>query len=182
VNGRHDLCGQAHSLTVLTAIRDGHETALARYLNAIEGGSDSPLSRVARTHFARWVVLGDVVYEGKGARDHLKCAQLLFTSNFDGKDLDSYLEALRTGRGPAADEIWSHCSGYPGSEDPAAFAAYMTKHHVESSLFFAAYGDRTVEDVKASLATRRDLINFALNSQALAADALQAAFQRAFPA
>jgi hypothetical protein len=181
VNGRHDICGQAHSLTVLTAIRAGHEAPLAKYLNALQSGSASPLSRVARTHFARWVVLGDVVYEGKGTRDHLKLGQLLFTSNFDGTDLDSYLESMRTGLGPAADEIWGHCCGYPGSDDAAAFAAYMNKHHVESSLFFGAYGDRTVEDVKANLATRRSLIAFALNSQAMAPAALQAAFARSFP-
>jgi hypothetical protein len=181
VNGRHDICGQAHSLTVLSAIREGHESQLARYLNAIEGGSASPLSRVGRTHFARWVVLGDVVYEGKGPRDHLKVGQLLFTSNFDGEDLDSYLESLRTGLGPAADEIWSHCSGYPGSDDPAAFAAYMHKHHVESSLFFAAYGDRTVEQVRTSLTVRRSVIDFALDAQGLSPADLQAAFRRRFP-
>jgi hypothetical protein len=181
VNGRHDICGQAHSLTVLTPIREGHESTLARYLNALEGGRESPLSRVARTHFARWVVVGDVVYEGKGTRDHLKRGQLLFTSNFDGTDLDSYLESLRTGLGPAADEIWSHCSGYPGSDGAAAFAAYMRKHHIESSLFFAAYGEKTVDEVKTSLAVRRDVINFAMNSQAMAPAALQAAFARAFP-
>jgi hypothetical protein len=182
VNGRNDICGQAHSLTVLTAIREGHESALARYLNALEGGPASPLSRVARTHFARWVVLGDVVYEGKGPRDHLRRGQLLFTSNFDGRDLDSYLESLRSGLGPAADEIWSHCAGYPGSEDAAAFAGYMRKHHVESSLFFAAYGARTVEEVTSSLAARRRVIAFASNSQGMAPAALQAAFERSFSA
>lgn len=182
MNGRHDICGQAHSLTVLCAIREGHESALARYLNALESGSASPLSRVARTHFARWVVLGDVVYEGKGRRDHLKLGQLLFTSNFDGGDLDSYLESLRSGLGPAADEIWGHCTGYPGSEDGAAFAAYMRRHHVESSLFFAAYGERTVDQVKASLAARRRVIAFAMSSQGMAPAALKAAFEESFSA
>ncbi|HEX3874693.1 MAG TPA: hypothetical protein VHW26_11145 [Solirubrobacteraceae bacterium] len=182
MNGRHDISGQAHSLTVLTAIREGHENSLARHLNALEGGPASPLAKVARTHFARWVVLGDVVYEGKGQRDHLKLGQLLFTSNFDGRDLDSYLESLRTGLGAAADEIWSHCCGYPGSGDAAAFAAYMRKHHVESSLFFGAYGERTVEDVKSSLAARHSVIAFAMNSQGMAPAALKAAFERSFPA
>jgi hypothetical protein len=181
VNGRHDICGQAQSLTVLTAIRPGQECALARHLNALEGGPASPLAGVPRTHFARWVVVGDVVYEGTGERDHLELAQLLFTSNFDGTDLDSYLEELRTGLGVAADEIWSHCSGYPGSEDAAGFAAYMRKHHVESSLFFAAYGTRTVEDVTSSLALRNELIAFAMGSQGLPPADLQAAFERRFP-
>jgi hypothetical protein len=180
VNGRHDICGQAHSLTVLTAIRTGHEVPLSCYLNALESAAASPLANVGATHFARWVVIGDVIYEGKGDRDHLELAQLLFTSNFDGTQLDPYLESLRTGLGPAADEIWGHCTGYPGSDDAAAFAAYMHKHHVESSLFFGAYADRTVDQVKSSLAARRRVIEFALGAQGMAPAALQAAFARSF--
>jgi hypothetical protein len=182
VISRRDTSGQAHSLTVVTSIRDGHESALARYLNGLEGGPASPLSAVGGTHFARWVVIGDVVYPGRGRRDHLKLGQLLFTSNFDDSgDLDSYLESLRTGLGRAADEIWSHCTGYPGSRDPAAFAAYLRSHHVESSLFFAAYGDRTVEDVTRSLRVRLDVIDFAMRAQGMAPDELQAAFGERFP-
>ena len=181
MNGRHDISGQAHSLTVLTAIREGHEAALARYLNALEAGAASPLANVAHTHFARWVVIGDVVYEGHGPRDHLKRAQLLFTSNFDGTDLDPYLDSLRTGLGPAADEIWGHCCGYPGTEDAPAFASYMRKHHVESALFLGAYGDRTVEQVKRSLAVRLAVIDFAMKAQGMAPDKLKAAFEEGFP-
>jgi hypothetical protein len=179
VNDRHDTCGQAHALTVLTSILPGHESALTRHLNALPSGPGSPLARVPGTHFARWVVIGDVVYEGSGTRDHLKLGQLLFTSNFDGP-LPPYLESLRTGLGEHADTIWQHCSGYPGSADPSAFAGYLRSHQIESSLFFAAYGDRTVQDVKRSLDVRRKVIDFALNTQGMAPADLQAAFQRTF--
>jgi hypothetical protein len=181
VNDRHDTSGQAHALTVLTSIRPGHESALARYLNGLGSGPASPLARVPGTHFARWVVIGDVVYEGQGEREHLKLGQLLFTSNFDGP-LEPYLESLRAGLGEAADAIWEHCSGYPGSTDAAGFAAYLRAHQIESSLFFAAYGERTVQDVKGSLDVRRKLIDFALSTQGMAAADLQGAFARAFPA
>jgi hypothetical protein len=181
VNGRHDVSGQAHALSVLTAIRDGQENALARQLNALEGGDASPLSAVPATHFARWVVIGDVVHEGHGSREHLRCGQLLFTSNFDG-DLATYLESLRVGLGETADRIWGHCHGYPGQQDAAGFAHYLRAHQIESSLFFAAYGERTVEDVKASLATRLKLIDFAMRSQGMPDADLQAAFSESFPA
>jgi hypothetical protein len=181
VNDRHDSSGQARALSVLTAIRDGRESALARYLNGLGSGDASPLAAVSATHFARWVVIGDVVYEGKGSREHLRCGQLLFTANFDG-DLAAYLESLRVGLGESADVIWGHCHGYPGSDDASQFAGYLRAHQVESSLFFAAYGDRTVSDVKDSLTTRRQLIDFALRSQGLAPEALQAAFAESFPA
>jgi hypothetical protein len=180
VNDGHNTSGQAYGLTVLAPIRSGHETALARCLDVLDGGDESPLARVPGTHFARWVVIGDVVYEGpRQRRDHLKLGRLLFTSNFDGPVMP-YLEVLRTGLGEAADAIWGHCDGYPGSADPAAFAEYMRSNQVESSLFFAAYGDRTVDDVKRGLAERREVIDFALSGQGLSAAELKTAFIERF--
>lgn len=176
-----NICGQAYSLTVLTPIIDGHETRLAQHLDALPSGDASPLAGVPGTHFARWVVIDDVIYEGpdQGARDHLRHARLLFTSNFDG-DLDPYLEAMRTGLGDSADTIWGHCIGYPGRGDRDAFDRYMRHHQIDSSLFFAAYGDRTVQDVKRSLAVRTKLVEFALRAQGLGAVELKAAFLEAF--
>ena len=177
----HNISGQAYSLTVLTPVIDGHETELAQHLNGLQSGDQSPLAGVPGTHFARWVVIDDVIYEGpdQGEREHLKHARLLFTSNFDGP-LEPYLEALRTALGNRADEIWRHCIGYPGAEDAGAFADYLGHHQIDSSLFFAAYGDRTVEDVKSSLARRTRFIAFALRAQGLAASELKAAFLQEF--
>jgi hypothetical protein len=179
MNNRRNTFGQAYGLTVLTPIAEGRESGLARYLNGLEGGDASPLARVPGTHFARWVLIGDVVYEGPGKRDHLSSGRLLFTSNFDGS-VEPYLEALRTGLGEVADRIWGQCSGYPGSGDASAFAGYLRAHQVESSLFFGAYGDRTVQEVTRSLATRRKVIEFALAAQGMPPEALQSAFREAF--
>jgi hypothetical protein len=181
VSSATNVSGQAYSLTVLTPIIDGHETELARYLDGLPSGDDSPLAGVHGTHFARWVVIDDVIYQGpdQGSREHLQHPRLLFTSNFDG-ELDPYLEALRTGLGASADTIWGHCLGYPGRDDGDAFSRYLRQHQIDSSLFFAAYGDRTVEDVKRSLALRTRLIDFALRAQGLAAPELKAAFLQEF--
>ena len=114
------------------------------------------------THFARWVIIEDVVYQGgRQRRDNLKASRLLFTSNFDGP-LDAYLEALRTELADDADAVWGHCAGYPGRADAPAFAAYFRDHQVESALFFGAYGDQTVAEVHANLARRTQLIEFAM--------------------
>jgi hypothetical protein len=182
VSSAHNICGQAYSLTVITPIVNGQETQLTGYLDALQSGDQSPLAGVAGTHFARWVVIDDVIYEGphEGDREHLKHARLLFTSNFDGP-LDPYLEALRTGLGASADTIWGHCIGYPGSGEARAFADYMRHHQIDSSLFFAAYGDRTVEEVKRSLALRMQFVAFALKAQGLPPAELKAAFLQEFP-
>jgi hypothetical protein len=147
----------------------------------LQGGAASPLAGVGATHFARWVIVGDVVYEGTGQRrvDHLKCGRLLFTSNFDGA-LEPYLEQLRTGLGEVADTIWAHCVGYPGRADPHAFSAYMRAHQLDCSLFFAAYGERCVAEVTESLAARRRVIEFAMRSQGMTAGELHTAFMDAF--
>lgn len=181
MNESRNTCGQACALTVLTPIRDGRESALTHHLNTLEPGPASPLANVAGTHLARWVVIGDVVYEGTDQRgpDHLKAGRLLFTSNFDGP-LGSYLEELRTGLGEVADAVWGHCAGYPGIADAGAFAAYMRSHQIESSLFFAAYGGRTVAEVQRSLVTRRQVIDFAVRSQQMAPAELLAAFRDTF--
>ena len=176
-----NVSGQAYSLTVLTPVIDGRETELADYLNRLQGGDQSPLAGVAGTHFARWVVLDDVIYEGpaQGDREHLKHSRLLFTSNFDG-DCDPYLETLRTGLGDRADAIWGQCIGYPGSGDAGAFADYLRHHQIDSSLFFAAYGDRTVAEVKRSLALRTAFIEFVLRTQGMPAAELKQAFVQEF--
>ena len=164
MNDRRNTFGQAYGLTVLTPIAEGRESGLARHLNDLEGGDASPLARVPGTHFARWVLIGDVVYEGSGKRDHLSSGRLLFTSNFDSP-LEPYLETLRTAIGEVADAIWGHCAGYPGSGDAAAFAGYLRGHQLESSLFFAAYGDRTVaaeREAEPGFAQHADGIRVAL--------------------
>lgn len=183
MSSANNVSGQAYSLTVLAPILDGHEAELARYLNGLQSGDHSPLAGVRGTHFARWVVIDDVVYEGpdQGEREQLQHARLLFTSNFDGQ-LASYLEALRTGLGDSADAIWGHCIGYPGASDADAFGDYLRHHQIDSSLFFAAYGDRTVEDVKRSLAVRTKFIGFALRAQGLPAPELKTAFLQEFRA
>ena len=172
---------QAYGLTVLTPILPDRVSAIAAHLDTFGPEDASPLARVPGTHFARWVILDDVVYQGgRQRRDALKASRLLFTSNFDGP-LDAYLEALRTELGTDADAVWSHCAGYPGRSDPAAFAAYFRRHQVESALFFAAYGEQTVAQVQANLAQRTRLIEFAMAAQGLPPAELQARFQTEFP-
>jgi hypothetical protein len=177
---KRNISGQAYALTVLTPIVEGHEDALTRHLDRLPGGDGSPLARVPGTHFARWVVIPDVVYEGAGQRhDHLEASRLLFTSNFDGPPAP-YLEALRTGLGEDADAIWGHCRGYPGRGDGAAFARWMRAHQLVSALFFAAYGDQTVGEVHANLEQRARLIEFALSAQGLPPEQLQSGFRERF--
>jgi hypothetical protein len=174
-----NVSGQAYALTVLTPILDGHAAQLTAHLEALPEGEDSPLARVPGTHLGRWVLIDQVKYQGHGQRrrDALQASRLLFTSNFDG-ELDPYLEQLQTGLGDDADAIWGHCAGYPGRGP--GFARYLKAHQLEAALFFAAYGDRTLEQVHADVAKRTRLIEFALEAQGLAPDDLRTRFLERF--
>lgn len=176
-----NVCGGITALTVIAPVRPEELNVLAGHLDGLPQGDGSPLARVRGTHFARWVIVDDVVYQGRRQRrrDRLSAPRLLFTSNFDGSR-DAYLEEMRRGFGADADAIWGHCPGYPGRADPAAWADWFRAHAVDSSLFFAAYGEQRVGEVHAGLALRDRVIAFALEAQGLAPAALRARFREAF--
>jgi hypothetical protein len=177
----HDAFGQAHALTLLAPVDPGRASDLAATLDALPGGAEGPLARVHGTHFARWVLLDQLVYQGPPQkRDVWKAPRLLFTSNFDGA-LDGYLEALRTGLGADGDAIFGHCTDYPGAADAQRWTGWMRARRVPSALFIAAYGDQTVAEVRTNLDLRSRLIAFALEAQELEPAALQARFNEVFP-
>jgi hypothetical protein len=178
--GDSNVSGQAYSLTVMAPIVSEKVSHLVNYLDDLGSGDQSPLARVSSTHFARWVVMDAPVFEGgHQRRDGWSAPRLLFTSNFDGA-LEPYLESLRVGLGEDANTIWGHCKDFPGVADAGAFAAWIKRNQIDSSLFYAAYGEMTVEDVLNSLETRRRLTEFAAANQGGSAAGLRDAFLREF--
>ena len=172
---------RAYALTILCPIIPGHEVPLRDHLARLGRGARSPLAALRGTHFARWIVFDRPDHAGGLPEPGVqRSAHLLFDSCLDG-DRDAYLEAMRTGMSADLDAVWQHCVGYPGSSDARAFAAYFGRHHVDASLFLAAYPAATVQDVRASLELRQRLIDFAVATQGFAAPALLAAYREAFP-
>ena len=178
----HNVSGQSYALTVLTPIIAGHEIALRAQLRSLRVGAGSPFGQVPRTHFARWVIVPQPAFVGPPMRpDPWKSQYLIFTSCFDG-DLGSYLADLRTLMGEEADRVWSHCAGYPGSDDGAGFARYLRHNQVDTEVYFAAYPDATVARVRESLALRDELLGFTLATQGLDGAELHRRFHEAFDA
>jgi hypothetical protein len=176
----HNVAGQSYALTVLTPIIAGHEIQLRAHLRSLSTGDGSPFARVPRTHFARWVIVPQPAFQGPPMRpDPWKSQYMLFTSCFDG-GLSSYLHHLGTLMGEDADRVWSHCVGYPGSADPAAFARYLHHNQIDTEVYFAAYPDATVADVRRSLARRDQLLEFVLATQGADDAELHRRFQETF--
>jgi len=163
--------GQIYGLTSLSPILEGdaldigHATALRWYLASLPKDHTSPFAQVSSTHFARLVVMDDVVFVGAPAiEEHLKSRYLVFETNFDG-DLDTYLTRMAREIPDLVGSVWKHCVGYPGVSDPAAFVAYMKKCQIETTFFFADVNDKTVQQNLKALQLQPALSHFIAQNQ-----------------
>ena len=133
-------------LTALTPIIPGRRQQLQQVLTAVReriaSGGPTPLDLIGTVHFARWVVLPD---EHDGGH-------LLFTSNFDGS-WDLYVEDFAAHSAESFDAIYSNCQGWPerGAHDVDGFKAYVKAHELPSDVYYRAYPNATVRQVKSAL-------------------------------
>ena len=176
--------GQIYGLTILSPVIETdridicHATALRWYLAGLPRDHTSPFARVSSTHFARLVVMDDVVFVGAPAcEEHLKSRYLIFETNFDG-DLDKYLERMAREIPEVVDSVWKHCVGYPGVADPAAFAAYMKRCQIKTTFFFADVNDKTVQDTLKALQVQAALSHFISRNRGKRAGEIQKLFGR----
>jgi hypothetical protein len=126
-------------------------------------GGQSPLARNKRNHFARFVIIDDVAYNGRNQRntlvsalcgdnlvaaqpqDHLSCPFLLFSADFDaasGADAErnSYIAELWQTMGDELHHIFGFCQGFEGTvTDAASFAKYIADCQLETTMSFNDY-------------------------------------------
>jgi hypothetical protein len=172
--------GSAYAFMAVTPILPGQGDALEQRLAALPGGEASPLAGMGTTHFARWLVLNDLVYQGPPQkRDSLQSAYLFFVSNFDG-ELDTYLDAMLATMRAEAEAVWSCCVGFPGTADPAKFKTYLKHNQVETTFFVSAYPEASVSDVRKAMDLRGRITEFAITAQTLDTDSLHQAWTREF--
>ena len=174
MNTDPDRSGQARALTVLTPIEPGAQDDLRRYLEELKA-TGSPLARLPRTHFGRWVIVADFTPDDERKPDHLAVPYLLFTACFDGA-LDSYLDELCDELAAEAPALWGRCAGAPEPPTGTALKAYLRAHQAKTGFFVAAYPQATVGHVLAALKQREDVIAFARAAQGMDPAQMQAAF------
>jgi hypothetical protein len=129
-----------------------------------DGHSKSPFARDTRTHFARFVIIDDVAYNGRDPRntlwtaiiktdlmvaqtqDHLSCPFLLFTADFDAAsgadgERDRYLAELWNTMGQELRNILQFCQGFSDDRirDGRAFAGYIADCQLETTMSFNDY-------------------------------------------
>ena len=129
--------GQVTELTAIAPIKEGQLDSLRQVLRAVQASPSAILERIGTIHYARWVIIDD------GTR-------LLFTSNFDGT-WDQYIDDFSEQLADGMDRIFGHCEGYPGARPVGPFKEYIRQHQIEADVYYAAYPDATVRQVRKSL-------------------------------
>jgi hypothetical protein len=168
-----------YALTVFTPVIPDRLEQLRAYLAGLPQ-EPSPFAGLGATHFARWVVVPDFVSDPKQPEpEHLPSPYLLFSATFDG-DLDVYLDDLCRQLSTEAQEIWGCCLGAPDPAGGAPLKDYLKHNQIETGLFFAAYPEARVSDVRQALDVRSKMISLAVSGQAMDPAALQQAFIEGF--
>ena len=177
--GRRDAgsrSGRSYAVTLITPIRRGEEQALAAHLQGLGGPEQSPLAKLPYVHFGRWLVIDQLKLDWPGAppsRPQLRSQYLYFSASvtapaeggYAGDMPEAFFRDLATRIPKEADDIWTHCVGYPGAADADAFVRYLAASQIHTSLFYVGYPDVTVDEVRRAVATRKSLIAFALAHQ-----------------
>jgi hypothetical protein len=121
----------------------------------------SPFAGNQRNHFARFVIVDDVAYNGRDQgntilslsdnlliaqpQDHLSCPFLLFAAEFDAKsgadsERDSYLAGLWHSMGDDLRKILGFCEGFDGRvKNEMSFAKYIADCQLETTMSFNDY-------------------------------------------
>ncbi len=130
---------------------------------------NSPFARCTKTHFARIVVLDDVVYNGRMPKntliegdttvfqpvDTLPTPYLFFTADFDAPqgtqaELRDWLRGVWTKMRTDLDPVFEHCFEYASKvRDADSFADYMIAHRLETTMPFNDYWPVGVDLTKA---------------------------------
>jgi hypothetical protein len=176
---------QSRVFTMLAAIRPGHAAALGHTLREFPVDDKSPLARVPHVHVARWVVIDQLKTDWPGAPrrpPRLNSAYLLFSASLTVPGDSGYrfphtfVSDIRTQMGDAANEVWGHCMGYPGTQGRDDFIDYFLSSRVRTGIHQFGYPGATVDEVRCALETRRAFAEFALTHRGESGEALQTAY------
>ena len=143
--------GQANELTVIARIKPEAVEALRGTLADPTLDARNMFAAIPTVHYARWTIL-------QLGADGGAVARLLFSTNYDGA-FEDYVTALAAAIPDALDRIWSHCEDWPGSVTPDTLTGFITDHAEKADLFYAAYPDSTVREVKRALKIQQAVQN-----------------------
>ena len=141
---------------VLTFMPSGERTG-----TSLGNAAPAPFARSTRTHFARFVVLDDTVFNGRVSSnnpvslvtanplipqkvDRLTTPYLIFVADFDAESgddavLKSYATDLWETMADELTSVFQHCIGFDGIETGEQFFKYLKRCQVETTMPFNDY-------------------------------------------
>ena len=162
---------QSYAFAALTPILSGrtegvvHAAELRSVLARLTDAGTEPFARVPGTHFARWTIIDDVPQFGFPTKaDALQNRYLMLECDFDG-GRDAWLAALCSTMPEVLRDVYSHCVGYPGLRDAAAFQRYLISCQLDTTLDFSPFSANPLPTVLRALALQRRFVGFAREVQ-----------------
>lgn len=155
---------------VRATVAAGRLAELARALEELRtdesGGSRGiPFARLSGVHFARLVLLEDVV----DLRGRIIPASLVYLADVDGSAAD-HLDELAALGAAGVDATFGLCDGYPGEPTHAGRRAFLHEHFLPTQAPYVNTLGRTVDQVRRESALRDAIADF-LDAGQLAARA-----------
>jgi hypothetical protein len=152
--------GQAISLTVFSNVKWWGRIWLPLLFGFIRyrAGSLRILRGLSFIHFARWVLIRQIPYNGPPqSPQHLRYPRLFFESNFNGgweEYIDAFSFVLTRGMG----FFWRSSYGFPGALPTGPFKDYIRSHELRASHYFSAYPEATVTTIEAARQLEPELL------------------------
>lgn len=165
------------TLTIVSAIRPGHEEAVRSVLGSFKGPDASPFAEVPGTHVARFVVVNRLGTGDPTSRRRLRPTRLLFSAVVDGP-AEAWLWGLFEKEGPVFEEVWHHCAGWPDGSDSTSRSRWLLDQRLTTTYGVVAH-DATVAEIRRGLALRNALREVAAEPATATPAELRAAYCRA---
>jgi len=150
------ICSPVHMVRdALAILPTAHQSPVTCSLKA-----HSPFARDSKTHFARFAVIDDVIYNGRRTTDtlldqsdrtiaqpvdQLPCPYLMMVVDFDAPkgetaELRAYLNIIWTTMRQDLEPVFKHCHGYlEKSRSAESFADYIMSCQLETTMPFNDY-------------------------------------------
>jgi hypothetical protein len=137
---------------------------VARISAAGESTSPSPFAMCPMLHFARLVVLDDLIPKlGTSPAPPLRSNYLLFVAAIDGQ-LDDFLDCLYAADPKFVQDVWGRCLGYPeGVEGPVFLRRYIARSLLPVHLPFVAFQGHTALDIRGAVSIHADMLEWMAN-------------------
>lgn len=152
------------ALIVIAPITEDQVESASDAIAQTPTGPGSPFALLPSTHFARWVVLANLLDADDDPVEPRR-PYLLFCADLDGS-LEDWATSACERAGPQLDRVWRHCEGYPGSGEVGRFLDYLRVHQVSAGFSICSYS-ATVDEIRASLTLQRQLRELAELQQGL---------------